>query len=104
METGLKNEIKMLNVKYLTLARKIGDESNNGYAQTILGLEENVIKTMTGLNFEEMEWVADVGVPLLRLKFQDFEGTRNHYRQGDPERVASLLAAGLVADCGREGS
>jgi hypothetical protein len=102
MEDGLKNGIKMLNVQYLSLARKIGAESN-GYAQTMLGMDEGVIKLLDGLSLKEMESMADVGMPLLRLKLQDLKNAANSHRQGEWDRVASLLAAGLVADCSKEG-
>jgi hypothetical protein len=98
-----RESIKKLNLAYLTIAKQIGaNREDRGYAQTALGLDGATIKILVGLGPTETEKIAETGATLFRLKLSDLQGAQNFYKKGKPERAASLLAAGLVADCGKE--
>lgn len=105
METDHNNgnwrqDIKRLNFAYLKIIKTIGAISNEdpGHAQTVLGLDAEMIKLLMSLDEEAMGKVADVGVPLFRLKLKDLKSAKDLYKKGNGDRAASLLTTALAAD------
>jgi len=99
-----RQEIRRLNLKYLNIVKQIGAlPEQRGYAQTVLRLDDDMLKLLMSLAAEELEKMAEVGMPLFRLKLADLKIFQNLNQKGNADRANSLLSAALVADGAKEG-
>lgn len=99
-----RQEIRRLNLKYLNIVKQIGALPEQcGYAQTVLRLDDDMLKLLMSLAAEELEKMAEVGMPLFRLKLADLKIFQNLNQKGNADRANSLLSAALVADGAKEG-
>jgi hypothetical protein len=99
-----RKEIKRLNFEYLYMVKRMGAmPEHRGYAQTVFGLDNRTLKSLTSINPKELHKMADVGGLLFRLKLADLKIIQNLNQKGNGDRATSLLAAALAADCSTEG-
>jgi hypothetical protein len=96
--------VKNLSLQYLQTVKLLGGIPGlQNHAVTMLRLDDNTLKLLMSLTPEEMEKLAAEAVPLFRLKLPDLKSIKDLYKKGNSEGAASLLRAGLMADCVREG-
>ena len=99
-----RQEIRRLNLEYLNIVKQIGTmPEQRDYVQTVLRLDDDMLKLLMSLAAEELNKMADVGMPLFRLKLADLKIFQNLNQKGNADRATSLLSAALVADGAEEG-
>jgi hypothetical protein len=99
-----RQTIRDLSLQYLQTVKRIGGVPGlQNHAVTMLRLDDNTLRLLMSLTPEEMEKLAAESVPLFQLKLPDLKGIKDLYNKGNSERASSLLRAGLMADCAKEG-
>ena len=94
-----QQKIKKLNLIYISLVRDIGENhEQHGYAQTLLGLDDDTINLIMALSPDELNKMAGVKAPLFRLKLSDLRGAMHHCQKDNGDRAARLLTAALLAE------
>jgi hypothetical protein len=94
-----RQRVKELNLNYLHLVKEMASlPEGPGYAQAMLGLDDDRFKLLEELNNEIMEVMAGMGVLLFRPRLNDLTGSLKLCQKGKVDRAASLLVAGISAD------
>jgi len=97
-----RHMFRKLNMQYLNLIQHLGiAPEQREYAQTVLGLNEDIIKLITGLDTDGRRQLADLGAPLFRLQLPDLVNAQQLYEKGRLDQASSMLTAAL-ADGDRE--
>jgi hypothetical protein len=96
-----RKRIKEFNLNCLDFIREAGADDQK-YVMSTFRLDNPTLKLLMSMTMEEMTALANVALPLFRLKLDDLSSFINLHKKGNGDRAAALLVAGLLAGGGKE--